>query len=101
MLLDAALLNTQHYKGRIKVNVNHLGKEVALSPTPRRSSYRKETLGIILDYDRQLYLLIYIYIPIQGMTINRIQRKGSLLVPFLSVDERLYCHYSHVHSDPC
>ena len=36
MVLDAALLNTQHYKIRIKGKV---GKGVSPSPTPRCSSH--------------------------------------------------------------
>ena len=34
MVLDATLLNTQHYKVRIKVKWSNPGKEVAPSPTP-------------------------------------------------------------------
>ena len=57
MVLDATLLNTELYKVRIKGNP---GKGVATSPTPWCSSYRKGSLWVILDYDRQLYLLIYL-----------------------------------------
>ena len=39
MLLDAALLNTQHYNVRIKGNRSNLGKGVAPFPTPQCSSY--------------------------------------------------------------
>ena len=39
MVLDATLLNTQHYKVRIKVKWNNPGKGVAPSPTPCCSSY--------------------------------------------------------------
>ena len=34
MVLDATLLNTQHYEVRIKVKWINPGKGVALSPTP-------------------------------------------------------------------
>ena len=54
MVFDAALLNTQHYKVRIKGNPV---KGVALSPTHWCSSYRKGSLRVTLDYGRQLYLL--------------------------------------------
>ena len=39
MVLDADLLNTQHYKVRIKGKWINPGKGVAPSPTPRCSSY--------------------------------------------------------------
>ena len=53
MVLDASLLNTQHYKVQIK-------GEVEPSPTSWCSSYWKGSLRVTLDYGRQLYfLLIY------------------------------------------
>ncbi len=39
MLLDAALLNTLHYKVWIKGKVEHPGNGVASSPTPQCCSY--------------------------------------------------------------
>ena len=39
MVLDAVLLNTQHYKVRIKVKWSNPGNAVVPSPTPRCSSY--------------------------------------------------------------
>ena len=62
MVLDATLLNTQHYKVRIKGKVEYSREGVAPSPTHWCSSYRKGSLRVTLDYGRQLYLLIYIYI---------------------------------------
>ena len=59
MELDASLLNTQHYKVRIKGKVKQSREGVAPSPTPRCSSYRKGSLRVTLDYGRQLYLLTY------------------------------------------
>ena len=47
MVLDAALLNTQHYKVRVKWS--NPGKGVAPSPTPRCSSYWKRSLRIALN----------------------------------------------------
>ena len=41
MVLDAALLNTQYYKVRIKGKVDQFRNGVAPSPTPWCSSYRK------------------------------------------------------------
>ena len=61
MVLDASLLNTQHYKVRIKGKVKQSREGVAPSPTPWCSSYRKRSLRVTLDYGRQLYF-IYIYI---------------------------------------
>ena len=55
MILDAALLNTQYYKVRIKGKVEQSGKGVELSPTPRCSSYLKKSLRVTLELGRQLY----------------------------------------------
>ena len=56
MVLDASLLNTQHYKVRIKGKVEQSREGVAPSPTPWCSSYRKGSLRVTLDYGRQLLL---------------------------------------------
>ena len=55
MVLDASLLNTQHYKVRIKGKVEQSREGVAPSPTPWCCSYRKGSLRDTLDYGRQLY----------------------------------------------
>ena len=60
MVLDASLLNTQHYKVRIKGKVEQYREGVAPSPTHWCSSYWKGSLRVTLDYGRQLYLLTYI-----------------------------------------
>ena len=62
MVLDASLLNTQHYKVRIKGKVEQSREGVAPSPTPWCSSYRKGSLRVTLDYGRQLYLLTLLLI---------------------------------------
>ena len=59
MVLDASLLNTQHYKVRIKGKVEQSREGVAPSPTPWCSSYRKGSLRVTLDCGRQLF---YIYL---------------------------------------
>ena len=59
MVLDATLLNTQHYKVKIKAKWNNPGKGVAPNPTFWCRSYRKGSLQVTLDYSRQLYLLIW------------------------------------------
>ena len=60
MVLDTSLLNTQHYKVRIKWS--DPGEGVAPSLTPRCSRYWKGSLWVVLDNGRQLTLYIYIYI---------------------------------------
>ena len=50
MVLDASLLNTQHYKVRIKGKVEKSRKGVAPTPIPWCSSYREESLRVTLDY---------------------------------------------------
>ena len=57
MVLDASLLNTQHYKVRIKGKVEQSREGVAPSPTHWCSSYRKGSPRVTLDYGRQLYFL--------------------------------------------
>ena len=60
MVLDASLLNTQHYKVRIKGKVEQSREGVAPSPTPWCSSYQKGSLRVILDYGRQLYSYLHL-----------------------------------------
>ena len=79
MELDASLLNTQHYKVRIKGKLRQSREGVASSPTPWCSSYRKGSLRVIFDYGRQLiYIYIYIYI-YDGNSINEKLAIGSLV----------------------
>ena len=59
MVLDASLLNTQHYKVRIKGKVKQSREGVAPSPTPWCSSYRKGSLRVTLNYGRQLYFTYF------------------------------------------
>ena len=49
IVLDATLLNTQHFKVRIKDKVEQSGKGVAPYPTPLCSSYLKGRLRVTLD----------------------------------------------------
>ena len=53
MVLDSTLLNTQHYKVKIKGKVEQ--SEEGVAPSPWCSSYRKGSLLVALDYGRQLY----------------------------------------------
>ena len=65
MVLDAILLNTQHYKVLSRVKWSNPGKGVAPSPTPWCSSNRKGILRVTFDYGCQIYfyfIFIYIYI---------------------------------------
>ena len=56
MVLDAALLNTQHYKVRIKVKWGNPRNGVVPFPTPQYRSYWKGSLRVTLNYVCQLYL---------------------------------------------
>ena len=58
MVLDTSLLNTQHYKVRIKGKVELSREGVAPSPTPWYCSYRKGSPRVTLDYGRQLYFTL-------------------------------------------
>ena len=55
MVQDAALLNTLHYKVRVKWS--NPGNGVVPSPTPRCSSYWKGSLRVTLEEGCHLYLL--------------------------------------------
>ena len=57
MVLDAFLVNTQHYKVQVKGKWSNTGKGVALYFTLRCSSYWKGSLGVTLDYGRPTYYL--------------------------------------------
>ena len=59
MVLDTSLLNTQHYKVRIKGKVDQSREWSSSLPTPRCSCYWKGSLRVALDYGGQLYLLCF------------------------------------------
>ena len=59
MVLDASLLNTQHYKVQIKGKWSNSWKGVAPSPTPQCSKYRKGSLWVTLNYVWSLYIVIW------------------------------------------
>ena len=75
MVLDASLFDTQHYMYGSRVKWVNSGEEVAPSPTPWCSSYRKGSLQITLDYGRQLYYLLT-YCPSKRMhlALNNLTR---------------------------
>ena len=72
MVLDASLLNTQHYKVRIKGKVEQSREGVAPSPTPWCSSYWKGSLRVTLDYGHQFTYFIFNYL-------------GSLLIMWIQL----------------
>ena len=57
VVLEASLLNTQHYKVRIKGKVEQSRERSSISATPWCSSYGKGHLWVTLEYGRQLHLL--------------------------------------------
>ena len=62
MVLDAALLNTQYCKLRIKSKWSNPGNRVTPSSAPWCCSYRKGSLLVTFVYDWLNYLTNYIYI---------------------------------------
>ena len=54
MALDTSLLNTQHYKVRIKDKVEQSRERIS-APYISFSSYGSGRLWVALDYSRQLY----------------------------------------------
>ena len=57
IVFNISLLNTQHYKVRIKGKVEQPKGRGSAFPIPRRSSHWKGNLRVTLDNSRQLYLL--------------------------------------------
>ena len=55
-LMRPSLTLKQHFKQGSRVKWSNPGNGVAPSPTPRCSSYWKESFRVTLDYSRQLYL---------------------------------------------
>ena len=49
MVLDASLLNTQHYKVQVNGKVKQSRERSGALPTPWCSSYRKGSLRVTLD----------------------------------------------------
>ena len=72
MVLDASLLNTQHYKVRIKGKVEQSREGVAPSPTHWCSSYRKGSLRVTLDYGRQLYFTYIVIFSLRGFNAVKV-----------------------------
>ena len=63
MVLDAALLNTQHYEVQIKSKVEQSRERSSASPTPWYRSYWKGSLWVpSTTVTNFTYLYIYIYI---------------------------------------
>ena len=60
MVLDAALLNNQHYKVSIKGQVEQSRERSRALPTPQCSSYWKGSLLVTFDESCQLYFT-YLY----------------------------------------
>ena len=69
MILDASLLNTQHYKVRIKGKVEQSRERS--STLPYSSSYRKRSPRVTLDYGRQLY---FTYMYQENLALNNLRR---------------------------
>ena len=100
MVLDASLLNTQHYKVRIKGKVEQSREGVAPSPTPWCCSYRKGNLRVTLDYGRQLYFnMIFSYVKphdsyVQNMFIikQKITWKSKVLYELLVLNMNTWNH---------
>ena len=77
MVLDASLtLSIIRYGSRVKWG--NPGKGVAPFPIPWCCSYGKGSLRVTLDYGRQLYLLIYIYIKLHVVQLLKHETHGCI-----------------------
>ena len=97
MVLDSSLLNTQHYKERIKGKVEQSREGVAPSPTPWCNSYRKGSLRVTLDYGHQLYLLCIIIIFLDKFFNSFYSNSVGFLV-FFSLFQCFSCCMLHLSS---
>ena len=61
MTLDTSLLNTQQYKVRINGKVEQSWERSSALPTPRCRSYWKGNHLVALEFSRQLYFTILIF----------------------------------------
>ena len=68
MVLDASLINTQHYKVWIKGKWSNHGKEVVPSPMPQCSSNCKGSLQVALNYGQPLISYLYMYFKMNRST---------------------------------
>ena len=62
MVLDASLLNTQHYKVRIKVKVEKSRERIAPSPTFGVAAIEKGAFGLPSTMVANFTFLLYIYV---------------------------------------
>ena len=72
MVLDAPLLNTQHYKVQIKVKWSNLGEKVASFLTPWCCIYWKRSIRVVLDNGRPTYIYITLYIFINSFRLIKV-----------------------------
>ena len=100
MVLDVTLLNTQHYKVRVKWS--NLGTGEAPYLTPWCSSYRKESIQVTLNYGRQLsfFLIerwlwnIYIWL---GNVVLFIKKLVKILMLYFDLWPSQKCHSKVMH----
>ena len=101
MVLDASLLNTQHYKVRIKGKVEPSREGVAPSPTSWCSSYRKGSLRVTLDYGRQLINISYLKLSNYEQTNNLLNWKNYkriyLYLYYIGILETKQLHANYLY----
>ena len=78
IILDASLLNSQHYKIRIKGKWSNAKKGVVSTPTPWYSNYWKVSLQVALDYGGPTYSYIYNSYSMNGYTTSPVHFFGCL-----------------------
>ena len=83
MVLDTFLLNTQQYKVRIKDKVEQTREGAAPSPTPRSSSYWKESLLAAHDCGRQL-LFIWSFNCLLTIIISNLKTYYSVQIIYIN-----------------
>ena len=105
LVLDASLLNTQHYKVRIKGKVEQSREGVAPSPTHWCSSYLKGSLRVTLDYGRQLLLLLLLvwyclvlWLINQFRLFNANSISCTITVLFHTIQFKISTHFKYQNS---
>ena len=90
------ILSYMRYVLRVKWSNPERG--VALSPTPRCSSYWKESLLVVLDYCHQLYLsfsYLYTFLPSRFKLLTKASSFFSFTLYHLFLLLISYCHTIH------
>ena len=97
MVFYTSLLNTHHNKVRIKSKWSNRKKGLALSPTPRYSSYLKGSLRVVFDNGRPSYfVLLLIAINFHSLGFPFLPGPNHLMSNFLKLSLEVFMYFSFI-----